>query len=142
MSATQSKRNMQMRNIIHQTVVLPALIETLFDMYLDPVEHGAITNAAVEIGSEAGAKFNAYDGSLTGTIIKAIKPSLIVQSWRSDGFKEKDPDSTLILSFTPKGNDGQIDLVHLDVPDQDYDGVAQGWKKYYWEPWRAYLTAE
>ncbi len=53
---------------------------------------------------------------------------------------DKDPDSTLILSLTSEGDDGRIDLVHLDVPDQDYDAVNQGWEKYYWIPWRTYLT--
>jgi hypothetical protein len=48
--------------------------------------------------------------------------------------------STLFLSFTSDGDEGRIDLVHLDVPDQDYDGVDQGWEQYYWTPWRAYLA--
>jgi hypothetical protein len=27
------------------------------------------------------------------------------------------------------------------VPQYDHDGVTQGWTKYYWEPWKAYLAA-
>lgn len=61
--------------------------------------------------------------------------------WRSINFKTDDPDSTLILCFTPEEKEGRIDLIHLDVPDQDYQGVTQGWEKYYWEPWRAYLAS-
>ena len=49
--------------------------------------------------------------------------------------------STLILSFASEGDGGRIDLVHLDVPDQDYEGVNQGWDKYYWTPWRTYLAS-
>lgn len=128
-----------MRNIIFQTVVLPAQAETLFEMYLDPKVHQAITGAPVVIGDERGAPFEAFNGSLTGTTIEVIRFSLIVQSWRSTEFKETDPDSTLILSFTPEGNEGRVDLIHLDVPDQDYEGVNQGWEQYYWVPWRRYL---
>jgi hypothetical protein len=29
--------------------------------------------------------------------------------------------------------------VHLNVPDEDFAGVSQGWEKYYWGPWRDYL---
>ena len=130
-----------MRNIIHQTIILPASAETLFGMYMDPSQHNAIIGAVVEIGEERGSNFQAFDGELTGTILEVIKPRLIIKSWRSSAFKTGDPDSTLILSFTPKGDEGQIDLIHLDVPDHDYDGVAQGWEKYYWEPWRAYLES-
>jgi hypothetical protein len=26
------------------------------------------------------------------------------------------------------------------VADHDVEGVTEGWKKYYWDPWRAYLS--
>ena len=130
-----------MRNVIRQTVVLPASAERLFGMYLDSSTHQAITGAFVDIGDERGSKFKAFDGALTGTILEVVKPRLIIQSWRSNAFKPEDPDSTLILSFTPEGDVGRIDLIHLDVPDHDYDGVTQGWEKYYWAPWRAYLAS-
>jgi len=129
-----------MRNVIRQTLVLPASAERLFEMYLDPSKHQAITGTSVDIGDERGSKFNAFDGALTGTMLEVVKPRLIIQSWRSNIFKAEDPDSTLILSFTPEGDEGRIDLIHLDVPDHDYDEVTQGWEKYYWAPWRAYLA--
>ena len=130
-----------MRNVISQTVVLPASAEVLFEMYLNPSAHGAITGAPVVIEEERGFKFKAFDGALTGTTLEVVKPRLIIQSWRSNAFNAEDPDSTLILSFTPEGDEGRIDLIHIDVPDHDYDGVTQGWEKYYWAPWRAYLAS-
>ena len=130
-----------MRNVIRQTVVLPASVEALFEMYLDPSAHEAITGARVVIGDERGARFQAFDGALTGTMLEVVRPSLIVQSWRSSAFKAENPDSTLILSFSPEGDKGRIDLIHLDVPDHDYEGVTQGWEKYYWAPWRKYLES-
>jgi activator of HSP90 ATPase len=131
-----------MRSVIQQSVLLPAPAERLFAMYLDPVEHAAFTGLPVTIGGEAGAKFEAFDGQLSGTILAVVQSTLIVQSWRSVKFNPDDLDSTLILSFTP--NDGQpdqgrIDLVHTDVPQHDYQDVIEGWQKYYWTPWRACL---
>ena len=129
-----------MRNVIRQSVVLPASAEKLFEMYINPSTHQAITGASVDIDDKRGSEFKAFDGALSGTILEVIKPRLIIKSWRSINFLAEDPDSTLILSFTSDGNEGRIDLVHLDVPDQDYDGVDQGWERYYWTPWRAYLA--
>ncbi|MGA8239314.1 MAG: SRPBCC domain-containing protein [Desulfobacterales bacterium] len=129
-----------MRNVIRQSVVLSASAEKLFEMYMNPLTHQAITGASVDIGDKRGSEFKAFDGALTGTILEVIGPRLIIQSWRSVNFLAEDPDSTLILSFTSEGDEGRIDLVHLDVPDQDYDGVNQGWEKYYWTPWRKYLA--
>jgi len=82
---------------------------------------------------------------LSGTILAVVRPVLIVQSWRSTKFAPDDPDSTLILTFTPEitdSNSARIDLVHLDVPEHDYQGVTDGWPKYYWQPWRAHLEQQ
>lgn len=128
-----------MRSVIRQSVELPAPAESLFDMYLDAKSHSAITGMPVTIGAERGDRFEAFDGQLCGAMLEVIKPRLIVQSWRSAHFRESDPDSTLILSFVSAAEAGRIDLIHLDVPDHDFDGVTQGWEKYYWTPWREYL---
>ncbi|MSP00354.1 MAG: hypothetical protein EXR07_04780 [Acetobacteraceae bacterium] len=131
-----------MRTIIQQSVRLPAPAATLFAMYLDPLLHAAITGAPVTIGMTEGAPFRAFDGSLSGTMLTAIASTLIVQSWRSVKFNDTDPDSTLILNFVPDGTAGRIDLVHLDVPSHDHDGVTNGWETHYWAPWRRYLAKE
>ena len=134
-----------MRSIIQQSVVLPAAADELFEMYLDPARHAAITGAPVTIGCQSGSPFEAFGGQLTGTMLAVVAPRLIVQSWRSMMFKAGDADSTLILTFSTEPADssgqtqGRIDLVHLDVPDHDYQGVTHGWPKFYWTPWRAYL---
>jgi activator of HSP90 ATPase len=129
-----------MRSIIQQSAVLPVPAPELFAMYLDPAAHEAITGAPVTIDARPGAPFRAFDGNLSGTMLTVVAPSLIVQSWRSAHFNDDDPDSTLILTFTPLGPEGRIDLVHLDVPHQDYQGVIDGWEAYYWTPWRLWLA--
>jgi uncharacterized protein YndB with AHSA1/START domain len=134
-----------MRSVIRQSVVLMAAAERLFEMYLDPSAHAAITGHPVEIGSESGAKFQAFGGQLSGEILTVVRPRLIVQSWRSVKFHGDDPASTLILTFTPEPTDtrrGRIDLVHLDVPEHDFQDVTEGWLKYYWEPWQSYLEVQ
>lgn len=129
-----------MRSVIKQSVVLPASPDQLFDTYLDPKRHSAFTGGPVKIGKKAGSAFDAFDGMLAGTMLALVPKRLIVQSWRSSNFKKKDLDSTLILEFSPHPKGGRIDLVHLDVPPQDYDGVTKGWQQYYWTPWRSYLA--
>jgi activator of HSP90 ATPase len=131
-----------MRSVIQQSVVLPASPARLFEMYLDPIEHAAFTGHPVTIGDQPGAAFKAFGGQLSGAVMALVRPRLVVQSWRSVKFGAADPDSTLILTFTSddlKHGSGRIDLVHLDVPDHDYQDVIAGWQKYYWTPWRAYL---
>lgn len=128
------------RSVIKQSVVLGAAADRLFAMYIDPRQHAAITGAPVKIGRKPQSAFEAFGGALSGVMLSVVAPRLIVQSWRSTNFGADDPYSTLILSFSPVArNQGRIDLVHLDVPAVDYQGVTDGWKRYYWQPWRRHL---
>jgi hypothetical protein len=132
------------RSVIQQSVVLPASADALFQMYLDPEAHEAFTGFPVGIGPEPGASFHAFNKQIGGQILAVVRPKLVVQSWRSVKFNSDDPDSTLILSFTPESSSakhGRIDLVHLDVPEHDFNDVTEGWHKHYWVPWRTYLES-
>ena len=128
-----------MPRTIQQTVRLPAPPETLFDSYLDPGRHAAITGTPVTIGSEPGSEFRAFGGQLSGRILEVVPKRLIVQAWRASHWGPDDLDSTLILTFWEDPVGGRIDLVHVNVADHDYDGVTEGWERYYWVPWRRYL---
>ena len=129
-----------MRATIVKTVVLPASASELYDMYMDADTHSDFTGSPAKISAEAGSAFEAFGGLLVGTTLQAIRPRLIVQSWRSVNFDKDDGDSTLIISFTDEeDNEGRIDLVHLDVPEGDYQGVSGGWESRYFEPWLSYL---
>ena len=118
---------------------LPATPDTLFDMYLDPAAHAAFTGFPVVIGPRPGSPFRAFDGSISGAILHVEPKRLIVQTWRSVHFSDDDVDSVLVLSFWPGDGGARIELVQINVADRDFAGVSQGWEKYYWTPWRAYL---
>ena len=83
-----------------------------------------------------------FGGALSGTILQLVPNRLIVQSWRSTEFARGDLDSTLILSFWPERPGARIELTHANVADSDFAGVSEGWGRYYWTPWRNYLTAQ
>lgn len=129
-----------MPRTVTMAVDLPCAPARLYRMYLDPKQHAAFTGAPVRIAARAGAKFEAFGGALSGTILQVVPNRLIVQSWRSTKFGRRDVDSTLVLSFWPVKGGGRIELTHVNVADGDFAGVSEGWSKYYWLPWREYLT--
>ncbi len=120
---------------------LPATPDVLFDMYLDPTAHSAFTGAPVTIEPRRGAPFRAFDGALSGTVLHVEPKRLIVQTWRSTNFAADDIDSVLVLTFWPQEDGTRIELAQINVSDADFAGVSHGWEKYYWTPWRAYLTS-
>ena len=129
-----------MSNMITLAVDLPAKPARLYDMYVNAKQHSAFTGAPVKIAARVGVRFEAFGGALSGTILQVVPKRLIVQSWRSTNFGKRDVDSTLILRFLPNGKSGRIELTHVNVAERDFGGVSEGWQKYYFVPWRAYLT--
>lgn len=129
-----------MPKLVQQSVTLPAPPERLYDMYLDPSLHAAFTGAPMTIGSTPGAEFRAFGDMLSGRMLHTVPKRMIVQTWRASHWKPEDLDSTLILTFWSDPAGGRIDLAHVNVADHDFEGVSEGWKKYYWDPWRAYLS--
>lgn len=128
-----------MPKTIQQTVVLPAPPDRLFDMYLDLKEHAAITGAEVMISRQSGSEFRAFNGVLSGRILTVVPKRMVVQTWRSNHWRADDLDSILVLTFYDDPAGGRIELIHVNVADHDYDGVSEGWEKFYWTPWRRYL---
>jgi activator of HSP90 ATPase len=118
---------------------LPASPGRLYDMYLDAKTHAAFTGSPVTIEPRAGAVFSAFDGMLSGKLLHIEPRRLIVQTWRSGNWPKDAMDSVLILTFSPHQDGGRIELVQINVADEDFAGVCQGWEKYYWTPWREYL---
>jgi uncharacterized protein YndB with AHSA1/START domain len=129
-----------MPRTVTMAVHLPCSPAKLYRMYLDPKLHAAFTGAPVKIAARVGAPFEAFGGAITGTILQLVPNRLIVQSWRSTNFYRRDLDSTLVLSFWPEKRDGRIELTHINVSDSDFAGVSEGWSKYYWTPWRDFLS--
>ena len=128
------------RNVI-LAASFPATAARLFDMYLDPQDHAAFTGEPVTIEPRPGTLFKAFDGMLTGTMLHVEPKRLIVQTWRSANWPAEAMDSVLTLSFIQEKDAARIEIVHANVLDEDFAGVSQGWAKFYWDPWRAYLSS-
>jgi activator of HSP90 ATPase len=126
-------------NIIKQSVQFKASPDSLFDAYLDSRKHAAIVGSKVLISKTAGKRFTAFNGMLSGKNLLIVRKKLVIQSWRSHKWKKMDPDSILILMFSKAERGARIDLVHMNVPDHDLQGVTRGWHRYYWKPWLEYL---
>ena len=130
-----------MTKAIQQSVKFNASPETLYEMYIDSARHSKATGAPAKVSRKAGFAFTAFGGMLQGRNLLIVPGKMIVQSWRAKHWNKNDADSILIITFSRAGSGGRVNLVHANVPDHDHKGVTEGWKKYYWRPWRLYLAA-
>ena len=128
-----------MTKTIQQSVLFHASPETLYDLYMNSKKHSASTGFPAKLGRKAGSAFTAFGGQLEGRTLALVPGKMIVQAWRSTGWKKTDADSILVLTFKKEGSGCRVDLAHVNVPEHDHQGVTKGWEKFYWKPWREYL---
>ena len=126
---------------IQQSVEFDVSPETLYEMYMDSKLHSLATGAPAKMSRKAGGAFTAFGGQLKGRNLLVAPGQMTVQTWRAEGWKKSDPDSILVIRFSKTKNGGRVDLVHINVPKYDHQGVTDGWRHYYWEPWGVYLEA-
>ncbi|HTR48249.1 MAG TPA: SRPBCC domain-containing protein [Verrucomicrobiae bacterium] len=131
-----------MTKAIQQSVRFKATPAELFEMYLDSKQHSAATGGKATMSRKAGGAFTAWNKQIWGTNLQIVPNRLIVQAWRSVNLKPGDADSILVLKFSKTPGGARVDLVHVNVPQQDRQGVSKGWPTYYWRPWKKYLAAK
>ncbi|ABF42876.1 conserved hypothetical protein [Candidatus Koribacter versatilis Ellin345] len=131
-----------MTKAIQQSVTFPASARELFETYVDSRKHTASTGMPAKISRKVGGKFSGFGGMIGGRNLMLVPGQMIVQAWRSAAWKKTDANSILTITFTDTKSGGRVDLVHVNVPAHDHRGVTEGWKKYYWKPWRAYFRKQ
>jgi len=128
-----------MRPVIHQSVRFRTTPRVLFEMYVDSRKHSQSTGAPARVSRKAGVRFAAFAGAIEGRNLLVVPGKQVVQFWRATHWK-KDDWSILIMTFSWVAGGGKVDVVHVGVPAYDQKGVREGWPKYYWRPWKKFLS--
>ena len=132
-----------MTPVIHSGSSFPNVTPAkLYELFMNSAKHTAATGMPAKISPKVGGKWSAFGGMILGKNLVLIPNRMIVQTWRASHWKKGDPDSILVVKFEKAAGGGaRVELDHVAVPQYDQKGVTQGWVKYYWEPWKAYLSA-
>jgi activator of HSP90 ATPase len=131
-----------MTRAIEQTAVFESTPSALYELFMNSAKHSAATGAPARISRKVGGKWSAHSGMIGGKNLALVPNKMIVQAWRSAGWKTTDPDSVLVVRFERAPGGARVHLSHVGVPQHDHKGVTQGWRKYYWKPWKKYLAAQ
>ena len=116
--------------------------DELFETYTDPRKHSRAIGAPVTLSREPGSTFAAFGVRMVrGKTLLITPKSRIVQTWRAQMWKDSDPDSVLVLTFSRTPTGAAIELVQAGVPDAAYEVIDAGWHEMYWKPWKEYLQS-
>ena len=88
-----------MTPVIQQSVTFKAKPADLYKLFMDSGKHTAATGMPAKISPKVGGKWSAFGNMLVGKNLALVPGRMIVQSWRSTGWKKGDPDSVLVVTF-------------------------------------------
>lgn len=129
-----------MPKTVVQSVSFNVSPDQLFELYADSRKHSAAIGSKAQVSRRAGGTFSAFGRMIKGKTLTVIPKKMFVQTWRGSEWKRGDEDSVLMLMFGKKGRGSTLTMVHANVPESHFASIKDGWNKYYWKPWRAYLS--
>ena len=128
-----------MTKTVRQTVKFDLPPSKLFKFYMDPELHGRLIDGEVKVSKEPGSSFSAWSGSLKGRTLYTKPNSVIAQTWRSEDWDKSMSDSVVVFVFHETETGTELEMVHTNLPEEKAEDVNQGWKTYYWKPWKEYI---
>lgn len=88
------------------------------------------TGAPAIMSTEPGSEFSLWDGDICGKNVEFEENKKIVQNWYFEGITD-DSIVTIKLHNGKKAGTTSVELVHTNIPDDDYTDFANGWDEYY-----------
>ncbi|RAJ12232.1 SRPBCC domain-containing protein [Arenibacter echinorum] len=110
----------------------------IYKAWLSTQGHTKMTGGEAFVSDKVGDPFTAWDGYIKGENLILEPYHKIVQSWRSDNFKENEDDSQIEVSLLETDGVTELTLKHSNVPE-DGEHYIQGWQEHYFEPMKAYF---
>jgi activator of HSP90 ATPase len=81
-----------------------------------------------EMSTEPGSEFSLWEGDISGKNIEFIQDKKVVQEWY---FGEQTEKSIVTISIVPDGENSQVTVEHSNIPDEEFNNIAEGWREYY-----------
>ncbi|HWD94806.1 MAG TPA: SRPBCC domain-containing protein [Acidimicrobiales bacterium] len=122
--------------------LVPAPPDVVYTAWLSSDEHSAMTGGAAHVDAREGGDFDAWDGYIRGVSVKLEPFSRIVQTWRTENFTEEHVDSQIEVIFQGDEDETLVIVRHSNVPDDQLGYENGGWQKSYFDPMKAYFSAQ
>jgi len=107
--------------------IIPATPEEIYKALTTEITIRLWTGDSVEIDPKEGGEFSLWDGSINGRFIELIPDKKIVQEWYFGD--EEQSIVTIKLHEHRKGTSFEVN--HINIPDEAYDDIVDGWEYEY-----------
>jgi activator of HSP90 ATPase len=115
---------------------IKATPEDIFTALTNPLTIEIWSGASAVMEPVAGTEFSLWDGDITGINIEIETGKKIVQEWYFEDEEGLSPEdkSIVTIKLHNEGNSTDVELLHINIPDEAFDNIVDGWDRYYFKP--------
>lgn len=115
---------------------IKATPEDIFTALTNPLTIEIWTGATAVMEPVAGSEFSLWDGEITGKNIEIEAGKMIVQEWyfEDEEGMPSEHKSIVTIKLHNAGNSTDVELLHINIPDEAFDNIVDGWDRYYFKP--------
>ncbi len=126
-----------MKNL-KQSVKIKAPIAKVWDALVNSKAiEGWGAGPNVVMNDKVGTEFKLWGGEIHGKNIEVKQNVKLVQEWISGHWAK--PSRVEFNLHSDDGMTTQLDLIHENIPDEEYADIDKGWKDYYLGPMKKYV---
>jgi len=119
--------------------IIPAEVEDVYTALTNPFTIELWTGYPAVMDENPGTEFSLWEGDICGKNIEIEKYKKIVQQWY---FGDQSEDSIVTIKLFPDKKGTQVELIHKNIPDEDYDNIVEGWNEYYFGSIKEFYEVE
>lgn len=127
-----------MKNL-HQVYQIKASVNKVWQALVDPKQINLWGGGPAKMNDKLGTRFELWDGDIYGRNVEVIPHRKLVQEWYAGNWPQP---SRVTFTLIPENEETHLELLHEDIPDEEYDEIIDGWKNYYIGKIKAYLEKE
>lgn len=116
--------------------MIRSTVDNVWSAMVDPKVIDDWGGGPAQMDENVGTKFKLWGGDIWGSNIEVEPKRKLVQQWYGGQWEKP---SVVTFEFVPRKNQTLIKLTHKNIPDNEFDQIADGWKKYYLGPMKELL---
>ncbi len=108
--------------------IVPAPPEEVYLALTNELTLTLWTGAKAEMAAEAGSEFSLWEDSIVGKNLSFEENKKIVQQWY---FGDQEEESIVTIKLHPHKRGTSVELIHTNIPEEDYENITDGWNTDY-----------
>lgn len=108
--------------------IIPAPPEEVYIALTNPFTIELWTGYPAIMSDMPDSEFSLWEGDIVGKNISFEENKKIVQEWY---FGESEEKSIVTIKLFENKKGTQAELNHINIPDDDFDNIVEGWNDFY-----------